>query len=972
MSEAFDPYRKWLGIPPNQQPPHHYRLLAIELFESDPDAIANAADRQMAHIRTFQAGPHSALSQKLLNELSAARVCLLNPERKEAYDAALQAQLAASQPALAPAPLPAVSAPAPRAMPVPIAAPAPRPLAADPLMNSASVKAVAATSGRRRAAWMAPAVAAISLAGLGVAAYLGAHFFSGAGGQEQQISTIAERAEQEPVNRQAPPPNESPQQVVERSKSVAAGGASETATPAQPEPPVRETPKVNAEAPNSPPPQPANRSGDAPRIASSPPAGAMPQQQSPPPANNVQPPFMPTPGPAPFSRGFRLPPPEPVALLAGQIDVLKEINLPRDVVAGEWRQDGEGLVSPPAGLSRLKIAVPPGDEYVLVVDVERLSGAGGFGVGLSAGDAHAVMWFDGQGAEATGLDGANSNVSNIGRRMPLLGTIRLAYGVRKSGAVLLQPGQGAGISWSSLVQWKGDFAEWKWPAGWTPPEKGRLELISSDAGFRIRRMVLARADGWEVDDPNVVRMAKGVPAFMRNQRSARMFGRSPMEPAQKLSPPEAAELAAARQQVAAQHQARYASAEKPADRLNLARSVLSEARNSGRPPADRYALFDYARGIAAEVGGAAMAFEAVGEMAARFEIDELALKLDTLEAAAKAPPTPQGKVEQIAAGLELTEACTNADRIVDGNRALGIAQSAARAIKDAGLTKQVNERKREIDKIAKAHLAVKNDLERLKTAPDDPAANLAVGKYLCLTRQKWDEGLKHLAAGGDDALAELGRRELANPSIPEEQFRLAEDWRKLAEQESGTLKAPLDERAKHWYRKAAPFLAGDAKQTAEKHLALAGDAVDESKVRYLSEMPEIDSKASNNFFFKARSFGEEPIKVKGIESPHGLFMQPRRKDFAGVTYDLERKSRRFKAEVGIDDSAKGGPASPLVFEVWGDGKLMWQSSAVVAKGPLQACDLNVSRIKLLHLRVNCAGDNDSAHCVWIEPRLTLK
>jgi len=232
--------------------------------------------------------------------------------------------------------------------------------------------------------------------------------------------------------------------------------------------------------------------------------------------------------------------------------------------------------------------------------------------------------------------------------------------------------------------------------------------------------------------------------------------------------------------------------------------------------------------------------------------------------------------------------------------------------------------------------------------------------------------LKHLAAGGDDPLAELGRRELANPSIPEDQFRLAEDWAKRSAEESAALKTSLDDRAKHWYRKAAPFLTGEAKQAAQKRLAAGKEAANDAKIRYLSEMTAIESKASNNFFFKGRSFGEEPIKVKGAESPHGLFMQPRRKDFAGASYDLERKARRFKAEVGIDDSAAGGPASPLVFEVWGDGKLMWQSSAVVAKGSLQACDLNVARIKILQLRVNCAGGNENAHCVWIEPRIILK
>lgn len=92
---VFDPYYKWLGIPRWEQPPNHYRLLGINLFENDPDVIETAADRQMGHIRNYQAGKHSELSQRLLNELSAARLCLLNAEKKKAYDGKLRTDLAA-------------------------------------------------------------------------------------------------------------------------------------------------------------------------------------------------------------------------------------------------------------------------------------------------------------------------------------------------------------------------------------------------------------------------------------------------------------------------------------------------------------------------------------------------------------------------------------------------------------------------------------------------------------------------------------------------------------------------------------------------------------------------------------------------------------------------------------------------------------------------------------------------------------
>jgi len=117
MAEPFDPYLKWLGIPPKHQPPNDYRLLGIELFESDPDVISHAADQRMAHLKNFAAGKQSALSQRILNEIAAARVRLLNPRRKEQYDARLRSELKQRRPAVRPKPQ-ATSRPAARPAPV--------------------------------------------------------------------------------------------------------------------------------------------------------------------------------------------------------------------------------------------------------------------------------------------------------------------------------------------------------------------------------------------------------------------------------------------------------------------------------------------------------------------------------------------------------------------------------------------------------------------------------------------------------------------------------------------------------------------------------------------------------------------------------------------------------------------------------------------------------------------------------------
>jgi hypothetical protein len=90
---AFDPYYKWLGVPPDEQPPNHYRLLGIRLFEADADVIDAAANRQMAYLQQCATGPHCQESQNLLNELSATRVCLLSAASKAEYDAELRREL---------------------------------------------------------------------------------------------------------------------------------------------------------------------------------------------------------------------------------------------------------------------------------------------------------------------------------------------------------------------------------------------------------------------------------------------------------------------------------------------------------------------------------------------------------------------------------------------------------------------------------------------------------------------------------------------------------------------------------------------------------------------------------------------------------------------------------------------------------------------------------------------------------------
>jgi hypothetical protein len=90
---AFDPYLNWLGIAPHEQPPSLYRLLGIVLFESNPEVIEQAADRQSLRVGAYQSGPQGEMCQQLLSEIAMARFRLLDPQQKAAYDSQLNETL---------------------------------------------------------------------------------------------------------------------------------------------------------------------------------------------------------------------------------------------------------------------------------------------------------------------------------------------------------------------------------------------------------------------------------------------------------------------------------------------------------------------------------------------------------------------------------------------------------------------------------------------------------------------------------------------------------------------------------------------------------------------------------------------------------------------------------------------------------------------------------------------------------------
>lgn len=117
----FDPYLSWLGIGPEERPPSHYRLLALVPFESRTERIEEASSVRGALLVPHLAGPQRELARRLLDEVEAARQCLLDPAMRAGYDAGLRAARGAPRPA------------APTGAAPPVAIPLARPIMSGPV-----------------------------------------------------------------------------------------------------------------------------------------------------------------------------------------------------------------------------------------------------------------------------------------------------------------------------------------------------------------------------------------------------------------------------------------------------------------------------------------------------------------------------------------------------------------------------------------------------------------------------------------------------------------------------------------------------------------------------------------------------------------------------------------------------------------------------------------------------------------------
>ena len=264
----------------------------------------------------------------------------------------------------------------------------------------------------------------------------------------------------------------------------------------------------------------------------------------------------------------------------------------------------------------------------------------------------------------------------------------------------------------------------------------------------------------------------------------------------------------------------YSKAETSAEKRDLAKKLLGKARETTDDPTGKFVLLKLARDIALQANDGQTAFQAIDEMAETYQVDALEMKsmvLSKFATAARQSLKPKQHISIAEEALKLVDQAVSQDNFTVADQLGKLALDEAQKAGEKELISKVQGRIAEASEIAKVYEDVKAARVKLEKTPDDPEANLAVGRYLCFVKVIGKKGWQ-CCVGKDETLKALATQELQGAASSSEQAKLGDGWWNLAEKQEGKAKWQIQARASYWYRKALPGLSGLMKDKVEKRL----------------------------------------------------------------------------------------------------------------------------------------------------------
>ena len=243
------------------------------------------------------------------------------------------------------------------------------------------------------------------------------------------------------------------------------------------------------------------------------------------------------------------------------------------------------------------------------------------------------------------------------------------------------------------------------------------------------------------------------------------------------------------------------------------------ADEPGTLPAERFVLLTKGADLAERAGDLSLAFQGIDTAAVDFEFDPFEAKQKLLAKFLLVAATPDQLDSLTMAAEPLIDAAIAADRY---EVAMAIAATASKALAkrpgDLQLHRQtedrLNHRRQEIRALEPLFAAVRKAQATLNADPKNAEANLTVGRWDCLVKANWTDGLPQLARSSDERLKSLATQELKPPADAAAELHLADGWWDLAKAETPLTREQIRQHAGTWYRTALPGVTSAVKRVS--------------------------------------------------------------------------------------------------------------------------------------------------------------
>jgi len=824
MSEThdrFDPYLEWLGVRTTARPPNHYKLLGIPLFEEKPEVIESAAERQMTHVRKFQTGPRSELSQVLLNQLAAAQRCLLTSDLKDRYDRALKKAIERKRAKDASASSSSVTS---NSAIHRIAAEAGDSVLgkADPqggtdarwkklaesgqstdadsgstdrshnaespfpqivvaaLDEQRNAKGSRSTAAEPTAADKNKRITPLQLALIGggplfVLLLVVIVIFSLSSGSSETADQLAQ-------DKQPRAGEKDTAERKRRKKVIDTSGDPRSRTQPSPKhggaqhPPGERDPRGDAPQGSSPRLDPGDASKPAP--------WDLPQEGVP--LGGVK--------PSPVALED-LTPPVAVALREARRAMgLRELDASRkqlDASDNEAKSDADRME-----IARLRKLHARLASFWRSVSKRK-----------AALEKDQVLSFRSQKVAvvranevAATLRAANGKEKLFPLDMQSLHP-HLAEALVEDEPELSGPDEtiAIGVFWAMDHQGNLLAARRRFDAAELPGSelKPYLVEVREPTAPRIAGDPSKPTPGGDDDDTPPEIAADGC-----------------------LKIPSAQALAQARDRIRLAFGAEFSATDDDSKRALAARLLQVASETESKP--ERYVLFKMAQSLAVELGEAQVAFQAFDARASEFEVDKIAERIRLSEELVE---TVNGEAAQ--AFIELLDESSRSalmqdeyDAAVDYiDIAIDVYKRAA-TLQARDEIRKLRKQKKEVAILERKFETVRQWLARLADDPENTELNEQIGQFYCLEKREWQRGLPYLAKSGDEDISRLAALDLQLQitAEPQQWVMLGDQWKRAADNRRGQSKEQFQRRAIHWYQAALPELKGLAKTEVETKL----------------------------------------------------------------------------------------------------------------------------------------------------------